>query len=151
MRGHFIWNLWNSPKACFINFVWNDHSCKILYFCVTDSRSHYGCLLIPDCNWILRFDGIRTSVHRSTSYYTNHSADWPFSVWSRVRSCITAMVDSFNVSFSVFCCFFCNLHVRERAIIIWHTISFELCMSLGMPVHTYSAILYWLKKVLTTF
>ena len=30
-HGHFIWNLWNLPKACFKNFIWNDHSCKILY------------------------------------------------------------------------------------------------------------------------
>ena len=30
-RGHYIWYLWNSPKARFINFIWNDHSCKILY------------------------------------------------------------------------------------------------------------------------
>ena len=27
----FIWTLWNSPQACFINFIWNDHFCKILY------------------------------------------------------------------------------------------------------------------------
>ena len=32
---HFIWNLWNSPKACFINFKWNNRSCKILYFWYT--------------------------------------------------------------------------------------------------------------------
>ena len=25
------WNLWNSPKARFINFIWNDDSCKILF------------------------------------------------------------------------------------------------------------------------
>ena len=30
-RGHFIWHLWNSPKARFINFRWNDHECKILF------------------------------------------------------------------------------------------------------------------------
>ena len=29
--GHFIWNLWNEPSARFINFIWNDHSCKILF------------------------------------------------------------------------------------------------------------------------
>ena len=29
--GHFIWNLWNEPLASFINFVWNDHECKILF------------------------------------------------------------------------------------------------------------------------
>ena len=29
--GHFIRNLWNVPKALFINFIWNDHSFKILY------------------------------------------------------------------------------------------------------------------------
>ena len=30
-RGHFIWNLWNEPSASFINFIWNDHECKILF------------------------------------------------------------------------------------------------------------------------
>ena len=30
-RGHFMWNLWNSPKARFINFIWNDHTYKNLY------------------------------------------------------------------------------------------------------------------------
>ena len=29
--GHFIWNLWNEPLASFINFVLNDHECKILF------------------------------------------------------------------------------------------------------------------------
>ena len=28
--GHFIWNLFNMPKARFITFIWND-LCKILY------------------------------------------------------------------------------------------------------------------------
>ena len=28
---HFIWNLWNKPFASFINFIWNDHECKILF------------------------------------------------------------------------------------------------------------------------
>ena len=28
--GLFIWNL-SSPKSHFINSIWNDHSCKILY------------------------------------------------------------------------------------------------------------------------
>ena len=28
---HFIWNLLSSPKAYLINFIWNDHSRKILY------------------------------------------------------------------------------------------------------------------------
>ena len=27
--GHFIWNLWNEPLASFINFIRNDHECKI--------------------------------------------------------------------------------------------------------------------------
>ena len=31
MSGHFIWNLWNEPLASFINFIWNDRSCKILF------------------------------------------------------------------------------------------------------------------------
>ena len=31
MSGHFIWNLWNEPLASFINFIWNDHECKILF------------------------------------------------------------------------------------------------------------------------
>ena len=30
-RGHFIWNLWNEPSASFINFILNDHECKILF------------------------------------------------------------------------------------------------------------------------
>ena len=30
-RGHFIWNLWDTSKARLINFIWNDHECKILY------------------------------------------------------------------------------------------------------------------------
>ena len=29
--GHFIWNLWNEPSASFINLIWNDHECKILF------------------------------------------------------------------------------------------------------------------------
>ena len=29
--GHFIWNLLNEPVASFINFIWNDHECKILF------------------------------------------------------------------------------------------------------------------------
>ena len=29
--GHFIWNLWNEPLVCFINFIRNDHECKILF------------------------------------------------------------------------------------------------------------------------
>ena len=28
--GHFILNLWNEPMASFINFIRNDHNCKIL-------------------------------------------------------------------------------------------------------------------------
>ena len=28
---HFIWNLWNEPLGSFINFIWNDHECKILF------------------------------------------------------------------------------------------------------------------------
>ena len=29
--GHFVWNLWNEPLASFINFIWNDHECKVLF------------------------------------------------------------------------------------------------------------------------
>ena len=29
--GPFIWKLWNEPSASFINFIWNDHSYKILF------------------------------------------------------------------------------------------------------------------------
>ena len=29
--GHFISNLWNEPLASFINFIRNDHECKILF------------------------------------------------------------------------------------------------------------------------
>ena len=29
--GHFIWILWNSSLTCFINFIWNDYKCKILF------------------------------------------------------------------------------------------------------------------------
>ena len=29
--GYFIWNLCNAPLASFINFVWNDNECKILF------------------------------------------------------------------------------------------------------------------------
>ena len=29
--GHFIWNLSNDRCASFINFIWNDHECKILF------------------------------------------------------------------------------------------------------------------------
>ena len=29
--GHFVWHLWNSPKAHFINIIWNDCKCKILF------------------------------------------------------------------------------------------------------------------------
>ena len=31
MSGHFIWTLWNKPLACFINFIWNDLDCNILF------------------------------------------------------------------------------------------------------------------------
>ena len=40
IRGHFKWNLWNSPKARFMNFIWNDHSCKILYKCKEQRDAH---------------------------------------------------------------------------------------------------------------
>ena len=33
-HGHFIWNLWNSPKARFIKSIWNDHLCKVLFITV---------------------------------------------------------------------------------------------------------------------
>ena len=28
---YFIWNLGNEPSASFINFIWNDHECEILF------------------------------------------------------------------------------------------------------------------------
>ena len=28
---HFIWNLLNKPLASLMNFIWNDHKCKILF------------------------------------------------------------------------------------------------------------------------
>ena len=31
MNGHFMWKVWNQPLASFINFIWNDHECKILF------------------------------------------------------------------------------------------------------------------------
>ena len=31
MSGHFVWSLWNEPSASFINFILNDHECKILF------------------------------------------------------------------------------------------------------------------------
>ena len=31
MSGHFIRNLWKEPLASFINFIWKDHKCKILF------------------------------------------------------------------------------------------------------------------------
>ena len=30
-RGNLTWHLWNSPKARFIHFIWNDDSCSIPY------------------------------------------------------------------------------------------------------------------------
>ena len=30
-HGHFIWNLWKKPVTSFINSIWNDHNCKILF------------------------------------------------------------------------------------------------------------------------
>ena len=37
-----IWNLWNSPKARFINFIWIDHSCKMLYIFQGSSASWWN-------------------------------------------------------------------------------------------------------------
>ena len=31
IHGRFIWNLWNEPLVSFVNFIWNDHECKILF------------------------------------------------------------------------------------------------------------------------
>ena len=31
MSDHFIWNLLNESLAILINFMWNDHKCKILF------------------------------------------------------------------------------------------------------------------------
>ena len=31
IRGHFIWDLWNEPLVSFINFIWTDHECNILF------------------------------------------------------------------------------------------------------------------------
>ena len=42
ISGHFIWNLWNKPKASFINFIWNDHSCKNLFIIY----NYFNCDLI---------------------------------------------------------------------------------------------------------
>ena len=30
-RGSYIWNLWNKPSVSLINFIRNDHECKILF------------------------------------------------------------------------------------------------------------------------
>ena len=30
-KQRIIWKLWNEPSASFINFIWNDHECKILF------------------------------------------------------------------------------------------------------------------------
>ena len=30
-KGHFIWNLWNSPKVSFINFICSDYEFKIQF------------------------------------------------------------------------------------------------------------------------
>ena len=30
-NSHLIWNLWNRPSSSFINFICNDHDCKILF------------------------------------------------------------------------------------------------------------------------
>ena len=40
-RDHFIFNQLNSPKASLINFIWNDHSCKILY--LKQVLKHFHC------------------------------------------------------------------------------------------------------------
>ena len=29
--GHFMWTLWNKHLESFISYIWNDHSCKILF------------------------------------------------------------------------------------------------------------------------
>ena len=51
--GIFIWSLWNSPKARFINCIWNDHSCKILYtdHCKSSSLSVFAL----SCAWKVRY------------------------------------------------------------------------------------------------
>ena len=36
---HFIWQLWNSPKTCFINFIWNTTHVLV-------SISYYGAFII---------------------------------------------------------------------------------------------------------
>ena len=41
--GHLIWNLCNETLASFTNFLWNDHSCKIL-FIIWPFKSGFYCL-----------------------------------------------------------------------------------------------------------
>ena len=38
--GHIIWNLSNEPSASLINFIWNDHSCNIL-FIIWHLKKHF--------------------------------------------------------------------------------------------------------------
>ena len=31
MSDHLNWDLWNQPSASFIDLIWKDHKCKILF------------------------------------------------------------------------------------------------------------------------
>ena len=39
-KGHFIGKVWNAPKACFMNFTWNDE-CKILNWAASSEFGTY--------------------------------------------------------------------------------------------------------------
>ena len=47
MSGYFIWNLLNEPSARLINFIWNDHECKIRFII-----------------WLLQYDFIPFEVYK---------------------------------------------------------------------------------------
>ena len=59
--GHFIWSLWNKILASFINFIWNDQECKIL-FTIWPFPTGFYCFL----KWTLHATLSRMSLWRYT-------------------------------------------------------------------------------------
>ena len=65
---HSILNLLNSPKARLINFIWNDHSCKILYVCDNVMAWRYGYALDKILNFCFCFLFCELKLFHDSSY-----------------------------------------------------------------------------------
>ena len=86
IRSHIIWNLWNLPKAHFINFIWNDHSCTILYL---------GHTYIKHSSRYCTF--FSTEKYRYFSYFSTKNICWWYSLeapcWDTFKGNIFRKID----------------------------------------------------------